>query len=327
MIKSSNLLRPTHKKLTILALIIVSVLVYGQDTPPIGSQYAPCSFNNIDSFYVFGPDASRSDGRDDNMQVLFFRFPQTTTTQIQLFLFDPGISGKLDRSIEKKKIPTMTRFALYGGAGAYSDKLSQDAIPFGRHPGRLLESKVFNQEYPDEWVMLGKFDAPKGEAWEGFIYFKLVVEAYQGDLGNSFKVASDSGTGEIFGFNNTIRLNNIPGSTMPFIVEVPDQISEIYEKNYDMDAGNRPYFLTKDQRIKLRPARNGRWIRNEIYIGNSDSIRYFRYEIVRGSAIDENVGVAFTDKKGNPLKMFFTEKPVSDLEITPTTKVQLPPPI
>ncbi len=273
---------------------------------PPGTKVVPNKYNNIPGLYVFGPEAKRSNGREDGMQVIFYRVPKRETGDVTIWVRDPGIGGATDRSRERESTPTMTLFSVYGGAGAFTDALSKDPIPLGTHPGNKLSTASFHDEHPDEWIKLGTYKPAQGETVGNYVYFKLVVEATQGRLGNSFKTAISPKASRAFTYNATIRLNETSDAVMNFVVEVPEHVSKIYAYTYDLDAGGRGAIVTEYDRHKIRPSRTGKWRKSKIKIGYSDVARMVTYEIRKGSQTYANCGYRFTDDLGNPLKTFFS---------------------
>ncbi len=291
------------------------------------AKVIPGEFNNLEYFYVFGPGARRTDGREDGLQILFYRFPKSVQGNIDIYVFDPGVGGIMDSSDQLTMSNSVTRFTVYGGSGAFTDFASQSIVPTHDQPGTVLTSEEYSDEYSDQWVKLGSFSSSQGETVGDYVYFKLSVFGYSGSLGNSFRTAVTPTSAEVFSYNTTVRLNEIHGSTMSFEVEVPENVSTIIEENYDMDRGGKPFLLSPLKRHKLQVSGTGQWRKNKVRIGPSSFSRLLRYEIVKGSQTYANSGFRFTDAVGNPLKVYFDAEarlptpavvidtiPISDLE-------------
>ncbi len=292
----------------ILLMFLVSIYLLPLDTraqAEIGNaKVIPGDYNNLDYFYVFGPGAKRRDGRDDGSQILFYRFRRSAVENVSIYVYDPGVGGRMDRSDDFTMSRSQTRYTVYGGAGALSDPASQSIVPAIDQPGTVLTSKEYSVEYPDEWIKLGPFRLDQGEAVGDYVYFKLEVLATAGSLGNSFRTAVAPRSAAVFSYNTTVRLNERQGSTMSFSLEVPANVHRVIEHNYDMDRGGKPFLTSDVARYKLR-ASGDRWRKNKVDLVPSEIPYTLQYEIIKGRQRYANAGFYFTDGYGNPLKLFF----------------------
>ena len=280
-------------------------VVFAQDAPS-GTKVFPGGYNNLDFLYVFGPKGRQRSGREDSLQIVFYRVPLDAGDNVSLYVYDPGSGGVFDKQRLQFGRKTHTKFTVFGGPGAYSDAASQSVTPSPIQPGTELDSQTFSDDYADQWVEFGPFSAEQGEVIGKYAYFKLVVEAIKGSKVNNFKTAIKPKAADAFTYSITVRLNEVRGSTMAFAVEVPENTSSIVEYNFDIDKGGIPYLETPTARYELYPSGSGQWIANDVALdAPTSSTQNFRYEIVKGSQGHANCGFYFTDDADRPLRIFF----------------------
>ena len=280
-------------------------MALAQDIPG-GAKVFPGGFNNLEYMYVYGPKGRATSGREDGLQVIFFRTPKNISEKVTIYIYDPGNGGQFDsrRTLFGRKMET--RFTVYGGAGAYSAAASQSVVPTPDQPGIELVSKTFTDDYVDQWVELGSFPVNQGETIGKYSYFKVVAHALSGSKVNNFRTAVKPKSVDAFTYNLTVRLNETRGVEMAFAVEVPENTTNIIEYNFDIDKGGTPYLETPTARYELYPSASAKWISNEIELDvPTAATQNFRYEIVKGSQGYANCGFFFTDDSDRPLRIFF----------------------
>src|SRR6266576_625806 len=106
------------------------------------SQIMPSTDENIPYLVTFSKNADKTWGDDDNIQIYFFTLPQEIKTPFFIRIYDANNGGKLDEN--RNGFNSKTKFSLYGGKGAHSDKDSQKPDPKGNYnSGSLLKTKTF----------------------------------------------------------------------------------------------------------------------------------------------------------------------------------------
>ncbi len=150
-------------------------VVLAQDAPS-GTKVFPGGYNNLDYLYIFGPKGRQRSGREDSLQIIFYRVPVNAGRNASIYVFDPGSGGASDKQRLQFGRKTHTRFTVYGGSGAYSDAASQSVTPTSSQPGIELDSQTFSEEYADQWVEFGPFSIDQGEVIGKYAYFKLVAD-------------------------------------------------------------------------------------------------------------------------------------------------------
>ena len=154
------------------------------------SQLVPSNVENIESLVTFSKDADGKWGDDDHVQITFFAIPKKEKNPIYIRIFDPNIGGKHDQV--NGTFNSKTKFTVYGGKGAYSDKKSRMVDPVGKYKtGVLLNTKTFdsNSKYDGKWYKFGPFNPQEGEYdkdLDAYI-FKIIAEGTEGDDGNIYK--------------------------------------------------------------------------------------------------------------------------------------------
>ncbi len=167
--------------LTVLFLVCVSLLK---------AQPVPGTDENIPYLVTFGSGSETAWGDDDFLQIIFFSIPEDFKKPIFLWVFDPDCGGKYDE--QKGAWDTRTRFTVYGGKGAASEKDVQKGNKSGKYDsGTSLASKTFGNDakYDGQWYTFGPFNPNEGEylpEFGGYI-FKMVVEGLSGDDGNLYR--------------------------------------------------------------------------------------------------------------------------------------------
>ena len=173
-----------------IIFLVLSCLA-GLPVPKADAQLVPSKEENIDYIVTFGSKASPAFGDDDNVQTYFFSIPVNQRAPVFIRIFDADCGGKLDQ-INNGAFDSKTKFSVFGGAGAYSEKDARNINPIGNFKsGHLLESKVFgvNPTADNEWVTMGPFNPQEAEFDKDLNanVFKMVVEGVTGDDGNVYR--------------------------------------------------------------------------------------------------------------------------------------------
>ena len=252
------MMNPKYKTLLMIFGLCCTLLytVSAQEIPSDAKVF-PAGYNNLEFLYVFGPKGRARSGREDSLQVIFYRVPVSTANDVNIYVFDPGSGGQYDAKRMQFGRKTHTQFTVYGGPGAYSDAASQSVTPTSAQPGTELYSQTFSDDYADQWVEFGPFATNQGEVIGKYAYFKLVAQAIKGSKVNNFRTAVSPQSADAFTYNITARLNEVRGSTMSFAVEIPENTNTVIEYNYDIDKGGVPYLESSQARYELYPSGSG----------------------------------------------------------------------
>lgn len=273
-------------------------------TPYTAGRVFPGGVSNFDYFYVYGPSGARLAGRDDSIAVFFIKVPGNTSEPVRLRVFDPGANSALDGHEGGNRGAVGTRFAVYGGDGAYSSAASQLTRPEWKQAGTELANHAFIENYDGMWADLGSFSASQGERVGDAIYFKIVVTAAYGAGGNRFKLAALPGTAELFTYNLTLHAAGRTGDVLSVDVLAPAGESTIVECNFDLDRGGKARVGTVDDAQDLKGSFSGFSRRNAVAVSPRPAAHLVRYDIIKGRQQHANVGLLFTDLKANPLPIF-----------------------
>ena len=210
------------------------------------AQEVPSPQENIPYLVTFGLNSDHSWGDDDFSQTVFFTIPKTQTKPFYIRVYDPETGGDLDEN--NGGFNTKTKFMVYGGKDAYSDKDARNVNPIGNYKsGILLDSKIFGTEavYNLKWVTLGPFNPIQGEYVKDFdaYVFKLIVDGMNGDDGNLYKLfLSISSTENIaieganaFAYEYSVRLQSTANSVAHIYPYADDQVASFNIRSFDFD--------------------------------------------------------------------------------------------
>ena len=89
------------------------------------AQRVPNESENIDYLVTFGQDAPPDTGDDDHVQIIFFVVPYSHKQPVFLRIFDAELGGQHDEFVGAAN--TFTRFSIFGGKGAFSNKDAREA--------------------------------------------------------------------------------------------------------------------------------------------------------------------------------------------------------
>lgn len=243
------------RKLATLILLLVPVLA--------NAQRVPNEIENLDYLITYGAQAPLSLGDDDHVQILFFSIPRSYKNPIYIRVYDPETGGTHDELHGGAN--TQTRFSIYGGKEAFSNKDAQKVNPSGRFDsGNLLASKVFGSDSKTDanWYSFGPFNPLQGEEsneMDGYV-FKVIIEGLQGDDGNQYRCfLSELATSNraieganAFAYEYTFKLPKAKGIShiYPFIDK---SVVSITQNNFDFDSeGNLMiYSVAKNRHLGL----------------------------------------------------------------------------
>lgn len=283
------------------------------------AKIAPGLISSDDYFYVMGPRGDTTSGRDDSLQVVFFRVPVNLQGSFYLFVKDPGSSGS-DGLLSFLRATVRTTYTIYGGEGTWTSAAARSVRPSSRQLGRVLARQVF-VDNDKAWVSFGPFTAAHGEAYNGYAYFKLMAQANSGAGINLFKVGISTEQAEIFSYDVTLRLGGVTGDQLQVMVDVPPGTKAIKEYNFDFDDGGTPSL----DGINLIASQTGKWTGNRVTTDGLNLDQRLSYVLLRGEQSRPNLGFHFTDSDDRALAMFFPG-PVTPIVVERVIPQDIPPP-
>jgi len=78
----------------------------------------PAAAEEMPAFIDYGAGARPRQGDNDHRQAIYLSVPAATTGKLYLRVFDPDTGGAFDQ-IDKRYVISTTRFAVFGGTGAF----------------------------------------------------------------------------------------------------------------------------------------------------------------------------------------------------------------
>ncbi len=212
----------------------------------IKAQPVPGVDENIPFLITFGAGSQTAWGDDDFMQIIFFAVPEDFKQPVFLRVFDPEVGGKNDE--QNGEWNTRTRFTVFGGKGACSEKDAQKANKAGKYDsGNVLASKTFASDarYDNDWFTFGPFNPSEGELlpeFGGYI-FKVVVEGIAGDDGNMYRFfLTNQETRNMpvegafaFYFKYKFRMHDMVNEVSHIYPYIDNKVVSIKQSNFDWD--------------------------------------------------------------------------------------------
>jgi len=181
--------------------------------PAIGAD----SGGEVPALINYGKWATPKQGDNDHHQVIYLSVPAATEGKLYLRVFDPDTGGAHDQ-VDKRYLATATRFAVFGGPGAFvpgaaqPHELSKEEMT----AGTLLGEKTFarNRKVDDTWQTIVALDPGQGAVDGDRVVFRLLVDALTGVNGNVFDVTMSTAPDinvapaglTIFSYSPTLRM-------------------------------------------------------------------------------------------------------------------------
>ncbi len=263
---------------------------------------------------TYGADASAVEGDHDHRQTIYLTVPQDSGP-VFVRLFDPDAGGLHD-TIFGNSWPvegdTNTRFAVFGGEGAYvvpSNPRNPDAA--AEDGGVLLVERTFGDEprYDGKWVTLAELDPASGELRGDAYVFRLQVEGLSGDDGNLFDVfasASNDGNEAVDGaslssFVPTLRVPDDDVLT-EIRLAIPQTADALSLHHFDASGGDVT-FTTHFRSIGVPTSSQGNWSSGDINLNRWDRGAEAAVTIAGGREIPNDVTIFIADQNGATLPM------------------------
>ena len=292
---------------------IYKILIWGVFTCVVSTtlkaQRVPNEVENVEFLVTFSKESSLSWGDDDFTQTFFFVVPITFTEPVYVRVFDPDIGGQHDEP--KGAFNSITKFSIYGGAGAHSNPDAQEIDPVGEfRSGNLLATKSFRNDkiYDNKWYTFGPFNPTEGEfdpVVKGRV-FKVICEGVKGDDGNLYQYffsLDPTQNIEVEGANSftyeySFRLPQKPRIICHIYPFIDEDVVSITQHNFDFDFdGELVIYSVAKNRHKMARSPNLGWAHSTHEITPEEqntTIDIQRYGILFKKPIQQGHSVFFS---------------------------------
>jgi hypothetical protein len=279
------------------------------------SQRVPNESENIDYLVTFGKEAPPNTGDDDHVQIIFFVIPYSHKQPVYLRIFDPDMGNAHDEFVGA--LNTFTRFSVYGGKGAFSNKEAREIqLTSNFKTGNLLATQVFGNDvqFDSEWFTMGPFNPLEGEeisSFNGYV-IKVVVEGLAGNDGNHYRffLSEESGRNKTieganaFAYNYTFKLHKAQtlAHIYPFIEK---SVISITQHNFDFDNdGEILIYTVSKNRVKAAGSGDNAWSRSKHPITEAEKNLTMDIQIQKVSS-QENTMTVYITNQYNEVVPFF----------------------
>jgi PKD repeat protein len=216
---------------------------------------------------TYGLEAPSREGDPTHRQVIYIELPDSLTERVYLRVFDPDVGG--DHDLMYGAPNSQTRFALFGGDGAYA---GDDATGRGNSDaeisgGRLLAEKTFGDDprTDGQWITIALITPSDGEKRGDKRVFRLLVDGIAGNDANLYGIALSLRERRVmppegarfYSYAPTIRVPN--RSTLTELrFQVPDTETGLRIDNFDAAHG-RLFLSTAFRSVRLKPSGQDQW--------------------------------------------------------------------
>ena len=282
------------------------------------SQLVPSKVENVDYLCTFSKDACGQWGDDDHVQIIFFSVPKKEKNPIYIRIFDPNIGGEYDQV--NKAFNSKTKFSIYGGTGAYTDKRSRLVDPVGNYKtGVMLNTRTFGSESKNDgiWYKFGPFNPQEGEYDKNLdsYIFKMIAEGIEGDDGNMYKYFLSSKAeenkpvegGNSFSYELTVRLKKDTKEVAHFYPFINDQIISVQQHNFDFDYnGNIRITSLMKKSHEMKISGDGNWSISDHLISQEEHNTSLDVHFISKKAFNNDITVYMLDQYKNAIPFYST---------------------
>ncbi len=305
--------------LTVMRILFVVVFVLSF-LYSVKAQPVPGIDENIPFLLTFGSGSETAWGDDDFLQIIFFAVPEDFKQPVFLRVFDPEIGGKYDE--QKGEWNTRTRFTVYGGKGACSDKDAQKSNKQGHFDsGTALASKTFSSDgtLDDNWYTFGPFNPSEGELlpeFGGYI-FKMVVEGISGDDGNMYRFfLTNQETRNVpvegafaFYFKYKFRMHDNINEVSHIYPYMDTKVVSIKQSNFDWDQDGmiRVISVAKNGEM-MKVSGDNQWVSSTHKILEAEKNSSFDIQMIKNKRVQvrNNNVVIFLENQYGELLPFYS---------------------
>ncbi len=253
---------------------------------------------------TYGAAAPTREGDQDHREIIFFSLPAGESEPLYLRLLDPDVGS--NRDLIKGPADSSTRFALFGGAGAFS----QAAPPAdGLTAGQLLGEQTFSAEpeRDEQWLTLLGFTASQGERIGERAYFRLVVQGLSGDDGNLYSLAvslrdrrnlAPAGL-RLFAYQPTVRVPD--GESLTELrFRAPDEAAPLTFENFDA-ANGQVTLATRFRSLLLTTSGQDAWQSSERVLRPDEQGAQAAVLFAGGDELPNDATFRILDGAGRPI--------------------------
>ena len=307
-----------HKKVInkILLFTIIFQLLY----IITNAQPVPSLEENIDFLVTFSKDADSTYGDDDHIQIHFVVIPTNISHSIHIKVFDPNIGGFHDQINES--FNSKTKFSIYGGREAYSNKDAQSINPENNYlSGIMLKSKIFDNspEFDNRWYTFGPFNPQEGEFSKkhNAYIFKIVVEGLEGDDGNMYRYFISSSliqlkpveSANCFTYELCFRPKNIKNEVAHLFPFIKKNTTSIKQYNFDYDnEGNIRLTSINKKSHHLKSSGDGTWDFSKHAITQKEINTSLDIHFISSEEFANDITFYITNKNNQVLPIFSAPK-------------------
>ncbi len=285
--------------------------------PVSQAQEVPSALENIDYLVTFSKGANPTWGDDDHVQIYFFTIPTTIKAPFYIRVFDPEISGSNDMLNEAYN--SSTRFSVYGGVGAYTNKEARGVNSTGNFKsGNQLASKTFTQDdakLDNTWYTFGPFNPQDGEFDKTMnaAVFKIVVEGLDGDDGNMYRffLSSDKTTnkaiegGNAFAYEISFRLKSQVGDVGHLFPRMENTTTSVKLNNFDFDKDGYIRITSINKKCHdMKPSADGNWEISKEEISKDERNTSLDIQFIKKLDILNDMTFNITDETNQALPMY-----------------------
>jgi hypothetical protein len=282
----------------------------------IQAQAVPSAQENIAYITTFSKGAADTWGDDDHVQVYFFAAPINNKAPFYIRIFDPEIGGKCDQL--NGVYNSSTKFSVYGGNGAYSNKDARGYNPTGKYKsGALLATKSFALDpvYDSAWYTFGPFNPEVGEFDKELNahIFKLVIEGGDGDDGNMYKLffSLDKNKnipmegGNSFAYEICFRLISKTAATSHLYPFIDNKIISVVQNNFDFDGDGtiRLTSIVKKSHEQLT-SKDGDWQSSKTLITEAEQNTSLDLQFIKKSNKGNDISFYMINQYGDAVPFF-----------------------
>lgn len=260
------------------------------------AQPVPGTDENIPFLMTFGNKTGTSWGDDNNVQIIFFAVPQDHNKPIFIRVFDPDCGGANDE--QNGAWDTKTRFAVYGGTGACSNKDAQRVNEKGDYDsGTQLAQKVFGVDptYDGKWYTFGPFNPSEGELLPeyGGRIFKMVVEGLAGDDGNMYRFYLTSKKDDnmnvegafAFYFKYKFRLYDTAEQVSHIYPFIDKTVLSIKQSNFDWDSDGMIRVISVSKNgIPMKVSGDDEWTTSTLKVDEEERSTSWDIQMIKSKA-------------------------------------------
>jgi PKD repeat protein len=276
-----------------------------------GAWALPARADERPTLITYGRDAPTREGDFYREQTIYVSVPEGSTERLWINVFDPGIGAEFDQRVGPAG-PNRTRYAVFGGPGAFSVPPLVPAIPSPEQAaaGRLIAEKVFGEE-PDavgQWKTVAVVDPRQGEAVDGRRIFRLLVQGLEGAAGNVYDVAVSARETrqlqpeglDIFAYRPVIR---VPDRTSfaELRFRAPAEADRLVVHNFDLAFGALD-LTTAFASVPLKASGQDRWQAAEVPVAPGLGGAEAALEFGRGVETPNDATFMIADAAGNPVR-------------------------